>query len=223
MNLHQRSLQILENTTVQDLRIEEVGQEVDAIKGIVSDHCARKRLFLSALEQAERPVINELSVRCVKAFNPLQLLGELKRDPYLAGVTFSLGQSLRYQSTFHVTCFTGSAGEITLNGRVPSKAYRAYLETKLWLAAGISRVINLTSSATINEPEPNAAEVLRKLIETEAKLDSNISAAISAKAEKQILHLQGHVGSHALLQELEHDAWAIPMVLDVQNEVRVVH
>ncbi len=223
MPLYHRTLEILENTPTKDFRIEEVGQDIDAIKGTVSNHSLRKKVFLSALEEAERPVINELHVQCRKRLNPSRMLGELKRDPYLKGATFSLGNKLTYQSNFHVDCFTGALGEVTLTGRVPSKNYRAYLEAKLWLAPGVSRVINLTSPATLAEPEPDPASVLHKLIMTDPTLDPQISDDISATTQHKTLHLQGQVPTAAVLEGLEHDAWAIPMVYAVRNEVCVIH
>ena len=207
----------------QKLRIEEVGRDVDAIRGTVKDNSIRKKVFLSALKRSNRSVLNELGVECAEPLIPLRLLGALKRDPFLQGVSFSLGDRARYKSTFHVDCFTGTKGEITLNGCVPSKDYQAYLESKLWLAPCVSRVINLTAVATSHEDEPDPASVLFKLVASDPAFEQDLSNQVSATAQQNTLHLRGRVASLSTLCELEHDAWAIPNVHRVQNHVRVIH
>jgi hypothetical protein len=80
----------------RNIVLESVAPGVERLKGRVASHRQRKRLHLEVSHARPTRVVNELAVVAHAPVKPRRLLGELKRDGFLAGVPFSLGETPPY-------------------------------------------------------------------------------------------------------------------------------
>lgn len=119
-------------------------------------------------------------------------------------------------SKIHVTV---SAGVVTLTGTVPSYSQKVAAAEDAWAAPGVIDVINdiVVSPARVRTDAEIEADV-RRVLDT----DPDINAArIQVSVVNGVVYLRGAVPTYYQIEEAEEDAWSVPGVVNVVNELTV--
>ena len=185
-----RALTEAELEACRALEIASVAPGVEVLEGVVPSHRARKLLHSQIAEERNTKLVNGLRVRAKREPLPRSIIGSLKRDRFLAGVPISLGEP-NYKSLHYVATAFDPDGGVTVAGSVPDGTYRSYLETKLWTAPGVQRVINLTSVLHNPVEEPDVECVLKQVLITDEAVPLKTATGVGAHSNGEELAIVG--------------------------------
>lgn len=112
-----------------------------------------------------------------------------------------------------------SDGIVTLSGTVPTYRQRTAASDDAWAAPGVVDVINdiVVVPPTVRTDAEIEADVRRVL-----DSDPDINAArISVSVVDRVVYLRGSVPTYYQIDEATDDAWSVPGVVNVVNELTV--
>ncbi len=154
-------------------------------------------------------VVNNLVVRLPRVWTDEEIRDTIRRN---------LDRDVRITtpSNIHVAV---SGGVVTLTGTVPSYGQKTAAADDAWAAPGVVDVINdIVVAPPSRRTDAEIEADVRRALDT----DPDINAArINVSVVNGVVYLRGSVPTYYQIDQASDDAWSVPGVVDVVNELTV--
>jgi osmotically-inducible protein OsmY len=154
-------------------------------------------------------VVNNLTVSLTRVWSDEEIRETIRRN---------LDRDVRISNPANIHVAV-SAGVVTLTGTVPSHTQKTAAADDAWMAPGVVDVIN--DIVVVPPSRRTDAEIeadVRRALDT----DPDINAArIRVSVVNGVVYLRGSVPTYYQISEASTDAWSVPGVVDVVNELTV--
>ena len=169
---------------------------------------------ITAAEDARRikgvvDVVNNLTVRLPRVWTDAEIRDTIRRN---------LDRDVRISNPADISVVV-SGGVVTLSGTVPSYSQKSAASDDAWAAPGVVDVIN--DIAVVPPTARTDAEIeadVRRVLDR----DPDINAArITVSVVNGVVYLRGSVPTYYQIDQASDDAWSVPGVVDVVNELTV--
>lgn len=154
-------------------------------------------------------VVNNLAISLSQVWTDEEIRGTIRRN---------LDRDVRLAQPSNVGVIVAN-GVVTLTGTVPSYDQKTAASDDAWTAPGVIDVIN-DVAVVPSTPRTDAAIAadVRRALDT----DPNINAArITTSVVNGVVQLGGTVPTYYQIDAAANDAWSVPGVVDVVNELTV--
>ncbi|MBX6770646.1 MAG: BON domain-containing protein [Chloroflexi bacterium] len=199
-----------------DVRIDSSDITVTVTNGVVylSGAVPTYSQKITAAEDARRikgvvDVVNNLTVRLPRVWTDAEIRDTVRRN---------LDRDVRISNPADISVVV-SGGVVTLSGTVPSYSQKSAASDDAWAAPGVVDVIN--DIAVVPPTARTDAEIeadVRRVLDQ----DPDINAArIRVSVVNGIVHLRGSVPTYYQIDQASDDAWSVPGVKGVVNELTV--
>ena len=199
-----------------DVRIDSSDITVTVTNGVVylSGTVPTYSQKITAAEDARRikgvvDVVNNLTVRLPRVWTDAEIRDTVRRN---------LDRDVRISNPADISVVV-SGGVVTLSGTVPSYSQKSAASDDAWAAPGVVDVIN--DIAVVPPTARTDAEIeadVRRVLDQ----DPDINAArIRVSVVNGIVHLRGSVPTYYQIDQASDDAWSVPGVKGVVNELTV--
>ncbi|HLH72277.1 MAG TPA: BON domain-containing protein [Chloroflexota bacterium] len=169
---------------------------------------------ITAAEDARRvkgviDVVNNLAVRLTRVWTDEEIRDTIRGN---------LDRDVRITDPFKIHIAV-SGGIVTLSGTVPNHGQKTAAEDDAWAAPGVIDVIN---NIVVTPPTKRSDAEIEADVRRALDTDPNINAArITVSVVDGVVYLRGSVPTYYQIDEASDDAWRVPGVVDVVNELTV--
>ncbi|HLG52248.1 MAG TPA: BON domain-containing protein [Chloroflexota bacterium] len=199
-----------------DVRIDASNITVDVHSGVVRLSGTVPTYFqkVTAGHAAERikgvrGVANELNVTLVAPWTDQEIA---------ATVRANLARDVRISNPGQITVGVEN-GVVTLTGTVPTYTQKSDAADDAWRAPGVVDVVNaLAVAPPISRADAEIAADVRDTLARDPTIDA---ANIAVTVANGTVYLRGTVPTYYQAQQAANDAWGVPGVVDVVNELGV--
>ncbi len=154
-------------------------------------------------------VVNNLTVSPPRVWTDHEIRDTIRRN---------LDRDVRITNptNIHVTV---SGGVVTLSGTVSSYSEKTAAADDAWAAPGVVDVIN---NVVVVPPSRRSDAEIEADVRRALDLDPSINAArITVRVIDRVVYLRGCVPTYYQIDQAADDAWGVPGVVDVTNELSV--
>jgi len=199
-----------------DVRIDSSDITVTVTNGVVylSGTVPTYSQKITAAEDARRikgvvDVVNNLTVRLPRVWTDAEIRDTIRRN---------LDRDVRISNPADISVVV-SGGVVTLSGTVPSYSQKSAASDDAWAAPGVVDVINnITVAPPVRRTDAEIEADVRRVLDR----DPDINAArITVSVVNGVVYLRGSVPTYYQIDQASDDAWSVPGVVDVVNELTV--
>ncbi|MGH2459525.1 MAG: BON domain-containing protein [Chloroflexota bacterium] len=154
-------------------------------------------------------VVNNLTVSLAQVWNDVDIRETIRRN---------LDRDVRLAQTGNVGVIVAN-GVVTLTGTAPSYGQKTSAADDAWTAPGVIDVINdIAVVPTTPRTDAAIAADVRRALDT----DPNLNAArITTSVVNAVVQLDGSMPTYYQIGAAGNDAWGVPGVVDVVNNLTV--
>jgi len=199
-----------------DVRIDSTNLTVTVTDGVVylDGTVPTYSQKITAAQDARRikgviDVVNNLAVSLARVWTDSEIRDTIRRN---------LDRDVRITNPSNLGV-TVADGVVTLTGTVPSYEQKTAAADDAWTAPGVIDVVNDVAVVPPNRRGDAQIEAdVRRALDT----DPDINAArINVSVINGVVYLRGTVPTYYQIDEASNDAWGVPGVVDVANELTV--
>ena len=209
------------------LRVSNGGAQL-VLEGDVENIAAKKVIARTARQVAgDQPVIDRLRVSSIESREDGALRTEVMRalleEPVFTEYTIRVGRNQQLETVREgrgdgEIDIHAEGGAVCLEGNVGSLTHRRLAEVLTWWTAGCQRVNNrLHVTPAEQETDDELADAIHMVLEKDPLVHSS---QLSVAVREQVVTLRGYVASDEERRLALMDAWYVPGVHDVVDQVQ---
>jgi osmotically-inducible protein OsmY len=199
-----------------DVRIDSSSVSTNVVDGIVylNGTVPTYSQKITAAQDSRRikgvvDVVNNLTVSLPRVWSDQEIQDTIRR---------TLTRDVRIVNPSNVQVAV-SNGVVTLSGTAPTYDQKVAAADDAWAAPGVIDVIN---DVVVTPPQRRTDADIERDIRRALDTDPDINAArINLSVVNGIVYLRGSVPTYYQIDEAADDAWSVPGVVDVVNELTV--
>lgn len=154
-------------------------------------------------------VVNNLAVSLARVWSDEEIRNTIRRN---------LDRDVRITQPGNIDDIVAD-GVVTLTGTVPGYDQKTAAADDAWTAPGVIDVIN---DVVVVPPSPRTDAEIEADVRRALDMDPDINAArITPTVVNGVVHLRGTVPTFYQIDEAVNDAWNVPGVVNVVNELTV--